>query len=579
MIFTLSGAGVADGIALGRVHLLTRHELDLPEYRIAEDRVDAEIQRLRQAARRADEELGRIEDALGRHDHASGPELVQAHRLMVRDDMLIGEAARGIETERINAEWALDRQAAELRRGFERIDDDYLALRVEDLDQVVQLLQRQLAAGDGGLVQEQVPHQLDETIIVARAMGPAELGVLHQRNVAGIVTEHGSVWSHAAIVARGLGIPMVVAVHNAARLLREEEPAIVDSHYGVVLATRDERLRAHYREKLAAHHRNLKLIGRALAEPDFTRDGQRFRLYLNADRREDFARCAELGATGVGLMRTEFVLGQAALSDEQAQFEIYRDAIGRLGGRPLTIRTLDAGGDKLPDELDRLRGPNPALGLRGIRMSLAIREHFRTQVRAILRASADGPVRILLPMLVSLDEVRQARELIAGCRDELRDQGVRVDPELRVGGMIETPAAAWQAAAFADALDFLSIGSNDLIQYLLAVDRQDELVSHLFDPTARVVVETLARIVQAARAAGRPVQLCGELAGDPRWAGVLLGLGLTELSLPPGRLAEVKAALLRCRASDCRARVHRFLDDPSELSAGAMLDELAGSRS
>jgi len=582
VILTLSGAGIADGIALGRVHRLTRHELELPEYRIADDRVEAEVERLQHASRQAEAELGRIEDALGRQEHASGPELVQAHRLMVRDDMLLGETARRIRHDRINAEWALDQQAAELRRSFERIEDDYLALRVEDLDQVVRLLQRQLAAGDGADhsfgVEDQVPHQLDDTIVVAEAMGPAELSVLHQRKVAGIITEHGSVWSHAAIVARGLGIPMVVAVHNAARLLREDESAIIDSHYGVVIATRDERLLDHYREKLAAHRRNVRLIGRALAEPDFTRDGQRFRLYLNADRPEEFDRCGELGAAGIGLMRTEFVINQAALDDEQAQFEIYRDAIGRLRGRPLTIRTLDAGGDKLPDELDRLRGPNPALGLRGIRMSLAMQEYFRTQVRVILRASVAGPVRILLPMLVSLDEVRQARELIYGCRDELRAAGVRVDPELRIGGMIETPAAAWQAAAFAEALDFLSIGSNDLIQYLLAVDRQDELVSHLFDPSARVVVETLARIIEAARAAGRPVQLCGELAGDPRWSGVLLGLGLTELSLPVGRLAEVKASMLRCRAGACRTRVRRFLDDSSETSAAGMLDELSPTR-
>jgi phosphotransferase system enzyme I (PtsI) len=571
MILSLSGSGVSDGIAIGQVHLYSSGELELPELHIESTDVEAEVERLSDAAMRCERELARMEREFA-GEHRSGPagELIQAHRMMVRDDMLVGEAARLIRSERINAEWALDRQAASLRREFRRMQDEYLAMRVEDLDQVVRLLQRQLGRMPGSVLGDRVPHRLDETIVVADAFSPAELAALREREVAGLVTEHGSIWSHAAIVARALGIPMVMAVHRCLDLLREGEPALLDSHYGILLATRDEKLHAHYAEKQAMFRRNRTRLMRVLDEPDRTRDGTRFRLFCNAEQGAELERCRDSSAAGVGLMRTEFILARRELADEQAQYGIYRDAVERLGGKVLTIRTLDAGGDKLPEELAHMRGPNPALGLRGIRLSLAMQEMFQVQIRAILRASVHGPVRILLPMLSRVDEVRRTRELIARCREQLAAEGVRADPELEIGGMIETPAAALLADALAAELDFLSIGSNDLIQYLLAVDRQDELVSHLFDPSSRAVIETLGRIVDAARSAARPVQLCGELASDPAYAAVLIGLGLTEFSVPAGQLATVKAALIRLDAAACRARLRHFLDDRSVLGADLM---------
>ncbi|MDT8450722.1 MAG: phosphoenolpyruvate--protein phosphotransferase [Wenzhouxiangellaceae bacterium] len=571
MILSLSGTGVSDGIAIGQAHLLSSGELELPEYEIDERGVENEIRRLREAAERCEQSLLKMErDVAGVRDGPAG-ELLQAHRMMVRDEMLIGESCRRIREDRINAEWALDQQAAGLRRELKQAGDEYLALRVEDLDQVVRLLQQQLAEQPMSALDERIPHQLDETIVLADQLSPAELVALHRRKVAGLVTEHGSVWSHAAIIARALGIPMVVAVHRSVRLLREGEPVILDSHYGVVLATRDERLHGHYAEKMAASRRNRRQLERYLSEPDRTRDGVRFRLFCNAEMGPELQRCRESAVAGVGLMRTEFVFARHELGDEQGQYEVYREAVDILAGKPLTIRTLDAGGDKLPDELKRLRGPNPALGLRGIRMSLAVQEYFQTQIRAILRASVHGPVRILLPMLTRLDEVEQARDLIAHCRGQLVARGIRPDPETQVGGMIETPAAALLVRAMAARLDFISIGSNDLIQYLLAVDRQDELVSHLFDPAHRAVIETLARIVRGAHAAGRGVQICGELAGDPAYAPLLLGLGVTEFSLPPAQLAAVKATLVRTDAGKCRERVERFLADGDEGGSGEEL--------
>ena len=578
MIFSLSGTGVSDGIAIGHAHLLSSGELELPEYDLETGDIDDEIDRLRQAAERCQGELTRMEDDLGGDRRGSATELLQAHAMMVRDEMLLGEAVRRIRDEKINAEWALDLQAAALRREFQRIEDDYLALRVEDLDQVVRLLQRQLAERPASVLDDRVPHQLDETVVLADALSPAELAALHQRRVAGLVTEHGSIWSHAAIVARGLGIPMVVAVHRSQRLLREGEPVILDSHYGILLATRDERLHSHYAEKMALFRRNRRSLQQVLSEPDRTLDGERFRLFCNAEMPAELDRCREIGAVGVGLMRSEFIFTRPDMTDEQTQFEVYRDAVERLQGKPLTIRTLDAGGDKLPDELKHLSGPNPALGLRGIRMSLAMQDNFQTQIRAIQRASAHGPVRILLPMLSRVEEVQRARDLITQSREQLQARGIHPSPEIEVGGMIETPAAAILSRQLADVLDFISIGTNDLIQYVLAVDRQDELVSHLFDPANRAVIEMLATVVRGARTAGRSIQICGELAGDPEYTGLLLGLGITEFSLPPGQLAGVKAALVRTDAGKCRDRVAAYLADPKAIDGRELLSDLTSFR-
>ena len=572
MILTLSGIGVSDGIAIGRIHRLSSGELELPEYHLDKSDLEAEVERLRRAVKRGEQSLNEMEQSLQKVESDPARELLQTHRLMINDDLLIGESIRTIRAEQINAEWALDRQAAVLRREFERIEDDYLAMRIEDLGQIVRLLQRELAEQPLALLDERMPHQLDRTVVMAEELSPAELALLQQRQVAGLITEHGGIWSHSAIVARALGIPMVMAVHHARRLLREAEPVILDSHYGVVLATKDERLHEHYAEKNDLAKRNRHQLERFLKAPDRTRDGQRFRLFGNAELEAELIRCRDSGVAGIGLMRTEFMLGQRQLADEEAQYQVFSRALETLDGKLLTIRTLDAGADKLPDALRRLHGPNPALGLRGLRMSLAMQESFQTQIRAILRASVHGPVRILLPMLTSVDEIRQARLLIAQCREQLHSRGIRPDPDLQIGGMIETPAAALMAEQLARELDFISIGTNDLVQYVLAVDRQDELVSHLFKPAHRAVVELLHRIVQAAHRVDRPVQVCGEMAGDPKYIRLLLGLGMTEFSLPPVHLAAVKADLIQADAGRCRETVRQYLDlATGEDETGQML--------
>ncbi len=577
MILTLSGIGVSDGIAIGKVHVLSTGELELPEHHLEKSELEAEVERLRRAVKRAEQRLQDVEQGIQQVESDPARELLQTHRLMIKDDALVGQAIRWIRSEQINAEWALDRQSAALRREIERIEDDYIAHRVEDLDQVVRLLQQELGQQPSPVLDQRVPHQLADTIIMAKQLSPAELALLQQRQVAGLITEHGGIWSHSAIVARSLGIPMVMAVHHGRRLLRENEPIILDSHYGVVLATQDDRLHAHYAEKRSHALRNRNQFQRYLAAPNRTRDGERFQLFANAELDTELVRAIQNDSAGVGLMRTEFMFSFDELTDEEGQYQAYCNALDILGGKPLTIRTLDIGTDKLPRELRRMHGPNPSLGLRGLRMSLSMQEIFQVQLRAILRASLHGPVRILLPMLTRVEEVHQARIVVSACREQLQVRGIRPDPDIPIGGMIETPAAALMIDPLVRELDFISIGTNDLVQYVLAVDRQDELVSHLFTPSNRAVLLLLDQVVRAGRKHDRPMQVCGEMAGDPKLVRLLLGLGLNEFSLPPAHMAEIKANLTQAHADRCRKALQSFLNADDDEDGQQLIEALVSN--
>jgi len=554
----LTGIGVTSGIAMGRVHRLTPGELALPEYHLEAGAVTTEITRIRQAAQRSEHFLGNMMTRVSGRGSETARDLLEAHRLMLRDPMLIEATCERINEQRINAEWALAQQSEQLQEEFRRLDDEYLALRREDLEQAVGLIQRELAEQPTTALDARIPHHLDQTILIASELGPAELTVLSQRRVAGLVTEHGAPYSHSAILARSLEIPMVVGVHHALELLREDEEIIIDGHYGSVLTDVDDSLRRHYAEKLDATLRHRNDLKRYLGRPSFTTDRQPFCLYGNAELPPEFERCLAAKVDGIGLMRTEYMFLEAHLPDEQTQYLAYSAAVRTMNGRTVTIRTLDAGGDKLPAALELTRGPNPALGLRGLRLSLSIADAFRNQLRAILRASTLGPVRILLPMLTSVAEILQARQLIAECREQLRKEGFQIDPALPVGGMIETPAAALDIERMAPELDFLAIGTNDLIQYVLAVDRQDELVSHIYDPTHRGILELIARIVESGRRHDREVTICGELAGDPAAVRMLIGLGVSHFSLPPAQIGAVKKSLIECSSRRCRELVESY---------------------
>ncbi|MFW5926697.1 MAG: phosphoenolpyruvate--protein phosphotransferase [Wenzhouxiangella sp.] len=558
MSLALTGIGVTSGIAIGRVHRLTPGELSLPEYHLGVDAVDGEVERIRRAVARGDRFLSRVLERV-EDGGDTARELLEAHRLMLHDPMLVDAACERIRNQRINAEWALAQQSEELQDAFRRMDNEYLALRREDLEQAVGLIQRELAEQPATVLSTQVPHHLDDTILIASELGPAELTILSQRHVAGVVTEHGAPYSHTAILARSLEIPMIVGVHRALDLLGEDESVVLDGHYGAVLVAPDENLKNHYIEKQSASRRHRDELKRYLGRRAQTADGQPFHLYGNAELPVEFERCLEARVSGIGLMRTEYMFLDSELPDEETQYRAYRAAVEAMGGRPVYIRTLDAGGDKLPGALELTRGPNPAMGLRGLRLSLSVSDLFSRQLRAILRASVHGPVRIILPMITRIDESQQARSLVADCREQLRSEGIATDPALPVGGMIETPAAALAVDRMAAELDFLSIGTNDLIQYVLAVDRQDELVSYLYDPAHPAILELIARIVAAGRRHGREVMVCGELAGDDKAARLLLGLGVGHYSMPPSQVAPVKKSLIEADARRCREIVENYL--------------------
>ncbi len=557
MSLALTGLGASSGIAIGRVHRLMAGELALPEYHLDARAIDAELERLQRAVDRGHRFLGRLLERLA-DSGDSARELLEAHRLILKDPLLIDGTASRIREQQINAEWALMLQSEQLLAEFRRMDDEYLALRREDLEQVVQLIQRELAEQPASLVGSQVPHQLDQTVIVAKELGPADMAILHQRKVAGLVSEHGGPLSHSAILARGLEIPMVVGIHHALEILQEEEAVILDGHYGALLLSDDENLLRHYHDKQEGVRLRRADLKRYLSRPSRTVDGTEFRLFGNAELPDEFERCQQAGAVGVGLMRTEYLFLGDRLPDEDSQFRAYRAAVRIMDGKPVTFRTLDIGGDKLPAALSLAQGPNPALGLRGLRLSLAVTELFREQIRAMLRASVEGPVQILLPMLTSPVEIRQARAIIDQCRLELTGRGVAVDPGVALGGMIETPAAALDVDRLAAELDFLSIGTNDLIQYVLAIDRQDELVSYLYDPAHPGLLELIERIVEAGRRHSCPVTVCGELAADEKAARMLLGLGVTQFSLPPANLLSVKKSLIEAHASQTRRLIKSF---------------------
>lgn len=574
MSLVLTGIGVTSGIAIGQVHRLTPGELSLPEYHLDADAVDAELERIRRAMDRSQRFLGKLLEKMS-DSGDSARELLESHRLILRDPLLVDATCDRIRSEKINAEWALVKQTEQLIAEFKRIDNDYIALRREDLEQAVNLVQRELAEQPATLVGAQVPHQLDHTIVVAPELGPADMAILNQRRVAGLVTEHGGPLSHSAILARSLEIPMIVGLHHALDMLEEGEAVILDGHYGALLAAHDESLLRHYEDKREVSLRRRADLRRYLGRPSRTLDGLNFRLYGNAELPEEFQRCRDAGVAGIGLMRTEYLFMGDQVPDEETQYRAYRAAVEVMDGRPLTVRTLDAGGDKLPPALAVTQGPNPALGLRGLRLSLAVSDLFRQQLRAILRASVFGPIQILLPMITSIEEVRQARRLIESCRQSLMGEDLAIDPNLPVGGMIETPAAALTVEQLARELDFMSIGTNDLSQYVLAIDRQDELVSYLYDPTHRSILGLIARIVACGKDQKLPVTVCGELAGDERAARLLLGLGVTDFSMPPASLPAVKKSLVEADAGRCRKLVEAFLrasaDEPGGL---ALLEEL-----
>jgi phosphotransferase system enzyme I (PtsI) len=445
--------------------------------------------------------------------------------------------------------------------------------------QVVKMVQEHLASDSMEQPMRAVPDRLGQTLVIATELTPGELASLHERGVAGVITEHGSPHSHTAILARSLGIPTVMGVHRAQTLVREGELLILDGHYGVVFADPEESIHKHYLQKQAESDRFIKSLQAIKDLPSVSRDKQAIKLMANAERTEDLAMAMEAGAEGVGLFRTEFLFLRGQAPDEQSQYLQYRTALEAAGNRTLTLRTLDLGADKTTESLDfeGLRGnPNPALGLRAIRLCLRELDLFKTQLRAILRTSAHGKVNCLIPMLTSAREVQAVRSLLNETMEELTSEGIDFDKEMPLGGMIEVPAAALAIPELSRQLDFLSIGTNDLIQYALATDRVDEQVAHLYDPQHPGIVQLLLQIFRSSDSLGIPIAVCGELAGDRRFTRLLLALGLTEFSMQPRNLLEVKQVITETDVSLAKTSLKDWLentDRPDDASLTHFLDQ------
>ena len=562
--FTLHGIPVSRGIAIGRAHLLRPAARDVKHYLVAEEKIEAEVARLTAAINAVNQELQTVRRDLPPDAPSELAAFIDVHALILADPIIAENPLKIIRSRHYNAEWALLTQIDELSAQFDEIEDDYLRERKNDILQVGERILKRLTGSASTLPAATGAQEAGaQMIVVAHDISPADMLQFRDRAFVGFVTDLGGQNSHTAIVARSLDIPAAVGMATASSLIAEDDWLIIDGDAGIVIVDPAPLVLEHYRESQNQLMRERKKLGKLRKTPAVTRDGTHIHLLANIELPEDCAGALDAGAVGVGLFRSEFLFmgrtGQTArLPSEDEQFESYRKAVVAMKGRPVTIRTLDVGADK-PLDKDEETALNPALGLRAIRYCLSEPQMFLTQLRAILRASAYGPIHLLIPMLSHAFEIDQTLSLIAQAKAQLRDAKKKFDPQIPVGAMIEIPAAALTLPLFIKRLNFLSIGTNDLIQYTLAIDRVDHEVAHLYNPLHPAVLQLLAMTISAGVKAGIPVAVCGEIAGDVKLTRLLLGLGLREFSMHPAQLLSVKQEILNSDITLLEPHVKRIL--------------------
>ena len=573
MSFAIHGVPVSGGIAIGYAHLVSHTRLEVPHYIIADDELAEETHRFETAVAAVRAELESLRAELSPTAPQEFAAFLDVHLLILDDSTLAKKPLEIIETERCNAEWALKTQADGLLAQFDAIDDNYLRERKVDVLQVVQRILKALL-GKPGHVPVPSGDGVRGPILVAHDLSPADVIQFKSQQFASFITDLGGTTSHTAIVARSLNIPSIVALHHARQLIRENDLLIVDGSQGVVIVDPDPQALREYdlrRHQWEIERQKLKRLRDTRAT---TLDDVAVELQANIELPDDVEEVLENGATGVGLFRTEFLfLNRKSLPDEDEQFEAYRRVARAMNGLPVTIRTYDLGADKHINGQEPTTA-NPALGLRAIRVSLAEPQMFLAQLRAILRASHYGKVRILIPMVMSIAEVEQSLVLIAQARQNLEDRCVPFDRNVPVGVMVEIPAAALALGGLLKRLDFVSIGTNDLIQYTLAIDRTDDSISHLYDPLHPAVLALIAHVIRVSNKSGKPVALCGEMAGDVELTRLLLGLGLRQFSMHPARLLEIKQQVLRTKLSDITPIAQKMLHLEESPRLRAMLARL-----
>jgi phosphotransferase system enzyme I (PtsI) len=574
MNFVLHGYAVSGGITVGYAHLVATARLEVAHYEIAAEAIDAELARFDRAMQAAQEEL----QALKAHIPPDAPKEFEAfldlHRMILNDSALAVAPRELIRSRRANAEWALVQQMERLVERFDEIEDAYLRERKADVQHAVERVLKALMGGQA--IAEPAVSEEQKLIVVAHDLSPADMILFKRHHFGGFVTDVGGVTSHTAIVARSLAIPAIVGLHHAFQTINEGELLIVDGERGLLVINPDSLVLAEYRERqaeLKAERQRLKRLKKTRAT---TEDGTPIDLYANIELPQDMGEVLEAGAEGVGLFRSEFMfLNRKDLPSEEEQLEAYRQVAQSMQGKPVVLRTLDIGADKAMNGGAAAHVmPNPAMGLRAIRFCLAEPQMFLTQLRAILRASHYGTVRILLPMLAHAHEIDQTLTLINQAKAQLEERNQPYDRAIQIGGMIEIPAAALALPIFMRRLHFLSIGTNDLIQYTLAIDRTDDAVAHLYDPLHPAVLTLVANTIQTATRGGMPIAVCGEMAGDLQFTRLLLGLGLRNLSMHASQLLAIKERILCTNLGEVQAAAQRVLRNTDPAKTRELLAQL-----
>jgi phosphotransferase system enzyme I (PtsI) len=580
MSIQIFGLPVSRGVAIGRAVLVASSRVDVAHYFVSPDRVDAEIDRLRAARDAVAQELEALKlEMPSEAPHEIGA-LLDVHLMLLHDDSLSAATKQWIAERHYNAEWALSAQLEVLGRQFDEMDDPYLRERKADIEQVVERVLRALARSASAEAAALDPSALaaarggeEPLVLVANDVAPADMLQFKRSVFTGFVTDVGGRTSHTAIVARSLDIPAVVGAREASRLIRQDDWVIIDGDAGVVIVDPSPIVREEYAFRQRESELERARLDRLRHTPAVTLDGEPVELLANIELPDDAAAAVQAGAVGVGLFRSEFLFLNRGgdLPGEDEQFEAYRAAVQAMQGLPVTIRTVDVGADKPLErmsaaELRHEHGLNPALGLRAIRWSLAEPAMFRQQLRAILRASAYGRVRILVPMVAQLSEARAVREALSRVRQQLDDAGRPYGP-VELGAMVEVPAAALIIDQLLQHFDFVSLGTNDLIQYTLAIDRADEAVAHLYDPWHPAVLQLVHHTIAAALRHGRGVSVCGEMAGDVQFTELLLAMGLRSFSMHPARIPAVKQRVLRADARRLAQRLPELMQAPKATDA------------
>lgn len=576
MAFTLHGLPVSQGIAIGHVHLVSHALLEVNHYQVAKKHQEKELERLDDAVATVQGELiGLKASTTAGQPHSEVGAFVDLQLMMLADPLLVDAARNLIVTRGCNAEWALVQQMELLVEQFRQIEDPYLRERQADVVQVVERLVKVLHGHPGHLP----PKRRDGfgTVIVAHDLSPADTIGFRDHNITGFVTDVGGPTSHTAIVARSLSLPAVVGLYHIRHVVKDGELLIVDGTRGVVIVDPDEQIVEEYRLRRSELEIERSKLNRLRDTHATTLDGAQISLLANIEGPKDTVQVKAANADGIGLYRTEFLfLGRDVLPDEDEQYEAYRSVLKAMQGKPVTIRTFDVGADKALNGTVARYEPNPALGLRAVRYSLAEPQMFLTQLRALLRASVHGKLQIMVPMLSHAQEIDQSLALIEKAKAELREEKIKFDDKVAVGGMIEVPAAALALGMFIRRLSFLSIGTNDLIQYTLAIDRSDEAVVHLYDPLHPAVLKLVGGTIAAGARVGVPVSVCGEMAGDPAYTLLLLGMGLRHFSMHPAKILEIKRQVLRADLGELAPKVQRILKMDEQARVREAVDRLAG---